>query len=947
MFTKSRSLKISTLFPMCLLLAVVCKAGPLHFSSPQTLPIDTCTPVDDDCQTTPAFCLDEGMPTGSDYIHEDLKIAADADGRVMVVWEVNSCGTTDKSRVAMSRSTDGGESWTQGTIPDDLNGASIYSNWAPQIATDGDGMWIVLLNRIHFGALIVDPETYTTTEASQGAAYSISTNFGDSWTTPTVIDEHYWNSNNSNTVDDSYISTGTSISADHHGNWMIVINHAHIWNPNYLPSVPLEYFFKWVPKVEEELVWENELQKFFALDEISSPFTSPAWQYQGIVANQDEDPRWVYIWKHEPVDGAEFEICPGGVCDGAGWVSGLGPDSEILYVTTTADALTTPSETDWSAPRPLQPNFATDTGVNDGEALGPKIAYSGEGNWIAAWTADNKGTYVSITTDDEIETLDMWSTPALVIPDDPSSDVKLTLSTNKNGRAFVIDSDSVGIISSDHGHTWSSPSIVCGSGQKPSAAYSSGEYLSGRFVSISVNPDLNSPPRYIVEGPPDLEIGSPAALSVNACDDEDPEIVDVYPVIAVDETDPCESESGNWITAWSVYTESTDTDIVYSISTDFGDTWSTPTFLLDIFDSDDGSDGGIDELDMQASGSTFVLVFTSNNETTPTFGGGVRDDSNIYSVRSTDGGQSWSDPILVDEDAEADQEGWNDSKPKVTSLGGGRWIAVWQSIAPRFDTGTDSDLFVAYSDDDGESWYGASPLNSDAATDGENDHDEDPSIAAIGDGAVVTWSWDLEYSVLDDFSNPQWASVAPIWPDFDSGSCTSFRPRVVFDDESTTVTCVWYTTCDIDTTSVDYDIAYVQTNVGLLLGQPEPWSSPQLLNLPFVNSGFDFLVEIGIDVYARMIAYWVSSDTLSWSIGSDLDVLHSERRFGDTSWPTPLPLNTYAGTDGGAEFYVDSATDSQGNWIFVWQSTENLPCTPDGDIGTDMDILFARLTPEE
>jgi hypothetical protein len=45
------------------------------------------------------------------------------------------------------------------------------------------------------------------------------------------------------------------------------------------------------------------------------------------------------------------------------------------------------------------------------------------------------------------------------------------------------------------------------------------------------------------------------------------------------------------------------------------------------------------------------------------------------------------------------------------------WIAAWQSREDLNDAGTDSDIFVSRSTDDGVSWSTSQALNSNATTD--------------------------------------------------------------------------------------------------------------------------------------------------------------------------------------------------------------------------------------
>ena len=77
-------------------------------------------------------------------------------------------------------------------------------------------------------------------------------------------------------------------------------------------------------------------------------------------------------------------------------------------------------------------------------------------------------------------------------------------------------------------------------------------------------------------------------------------------------------------------------------------------------------------------------------------GGTIGTDSDILVARSTDNGATWTAPAALNTNATTDT--WGDAFPEVTTDGAGNWVAVWTSSENLSGTiGTDDDIFVARS----------------------------------------------------------------------------------------------------------------------------------------------------------------------------------------------------------------------------------------------------------
>ena len=93
-------------------------------------------------------------------------------------------------------------------------------------------------------------------------------------------------------------------------------------------------------------------------------------------------------------------------------------------------------------------------------------------------------------------------------------------------------------------------------------------------------------------------------------------------------------------------------------------------------------------------------------------------------------------PALLNTNATTDTG--NDVDPVITTDGLGNWVAVWRSNENLAGAGTDTDIFVATSTDNGGSWSGPAPLNTNATTD--TGADFNPTITTDGLGNwVAVW----------------------------------------------------------------------------------------------------------------------------------------------------------------------------------------------------------------
>jgi hypothetical protein len=316
-----------------------------------------------------------------------------------------------------------------------------------------------------------------------------------------------------------------------------------------------------------------------------------------------------------------------------------------------------------------------------------------------------------------------------------------------------------------------------------------------------------------------------------------------------------------------------------------------------------------------------VAVWESNEDL-----GGIGTDTDILVARSTDNGATWTAPAALNTNAATDSG--DDEWPQVTTEAGGNWVAVWDSHEDLGGIGTDTDILVARSTDNGATWTAPAALNTNAATDSGDDLE--PQLATDGGGnwVAVWYNWQPADALVarSTDNGATWTDPAPIGSGLD--------PQVTTDGAGHWV-AVWWSDEDLGgTIDTDWDVLVsTSTNNGAA------WTAPAALNTnAATDSGDDLKPQLATDGGGNWVAVWESNDTLGGTIDTDWDVLVAGSTDNGATWTAPAVLNTNAATDSGDDRRPQATTDGFGNWVAVWHSSENVG----GTIGGDNDILVSR-----
>ena len=365
--------------------------------------------------------------------------------------------------------------------------------------------------------------------------------------------------------------------------------------------------------------------------------------------------------------------------------------------------------------------------------------------------------------------------------------------------------------------------------------------------------------------------------------------------------------------------------------------WTAPAALNTNAPTDSGSDGYPQVT--TDGGSNWVAVWHSDEDL-----GGIGTDWDILVARSTDNGATWTAPAALNTNAAHDSG--MDSNPQVTTDDEGNWLAVWQSEDDLSGTiGTDWDILVVRSTDNGASWTDPAALNTNAASDSGSDGG--PQVTTDGNG-----NWVAAWHSLEDLFDPNleanigtdsdilvsrstsngatWASPTALNSNAATDSEGDRYPQVTTDGGGNWV-AVWQSAENLGgTIGPDMDILVARS-----MDNGATWTAPAPLN---TNANADLEgdrhPQVTTDGGGNWVAVWLSLDDLS---GTDADILVARSTDNGATWTDPAALNTNAPTDSGDDLYPQVTTDGEGNWLTVWRSNEDL-----GDIGTDFDVLYAK-----
>ncbi|HRX83896.1 MAG TPA: sialidase family protein [Phycisphaerae bacterium] len=344
---------------------------------------------------------------------------------------------------------------------------------------------------------------------------------------------------------------------------------------------------------------------------------------------------------------------------------------------------------------------------------------------------------------------------------------------------------------------------------------------------------------------------------------------------------------GNWIAVWSSGEPfrgagGFDRDIFYSRSTDNGASWTAPAALSSNAATDTGFDSE-PQLTTDGAGN-WIAVWRSNDD----LGGAIGTDGDILCARSTDNGATWTTVAPLNTNAATDSGG--EAFPQLTTDSAGNWIASWYSFDNLGETiGNDADIVFSRSTDNGATWTAPAPLNSNATTDSGGDYWQELTTDGAGNWIAV-WSslnnlggtigddWDILFARSTD-NGATWTAPAPLNSFAATDGEDDLRARLTTDPEGNWV-AVWNSEHSLlGTIGTDGDILYSQS-----ADNGVTWTAAAPLNSnATIDSGYDQKPQLTTDGAGHWILVWESYGDFGGTIGADTDILFSRFTLSTTS----------------------------------------------------------------
>jgi hypothetical protein len=352
-----------------------------------------------------------------------------------------------------------------------------------------------------------------------------------------------------------------------------------------------------------------------------------------------------------------------------------------------------------------------------------------------------------------------------------------------------------------------------------------------------------------------------------------------------------------------------------------GVTFSAP-FAIDSALAENDGPGIVDEeVDLASDGAgTWVAAWKSDIA--------VDSDLEVLVSVSQDNGLTWSSATPLNSNSASDIGG--DAQPSLASMGASVWLALWVSDDDLGGTiRLDADVFFAQSFDGGSSWTAPKALNTNAGTDVGTDLRPDVTCDEIG-ACVAVWEMSgddlggaigLDQDILSSVSTGGAVWSDPVPVSSEAGvDICDDRRPRIANDGAGTWIAVWDQSQDLGDGTCGVN-GDILTATSIDNG--DTWEDVTRITLDTLDDmADDRMPHIATDTEGRWIVVWESSDELGGSIGADRDILYSISDDDGATWTPAAILDSLAASDTANDITPTIETDTLGRWMAVWNSAE-------------------------
>ncbi|MFQ5416365.1 MAG: exo-alpha-sialidase [Myxococcota bacterium] len=670
-------------------------------------------------------------------------VVTDASGNWVVVWSSADdlgAGIGSDWDIVASRSTDSGVTWT---VPAAVNGNATTDSGGdtqPQIDTDGANWLAVWRSTDSLGGTVGgDADIFV----------AASTDAGISWSAAAAL--------NNNAASDAGKDSKPDVAVDDVGNWVVAWRSTEDLggvlgtDVDILSATSSDAGVSWTGPVSVNPIAEIDI----GTDTLPNVAT-------------DDSGLWMVAWESDEDGGGSA-----GLDRDILFTTGLGPDSD-------GDGLIDAIEAHVHGTDPHDPD-TDDDGFSDGEEIDG-------GSDPLDVNSVPLGVGVPFVLNDDAASDDGDDVRAQVATDAAGTWLVVWQSTDTLSGTIGGDADILFARSSDDGAIWSSPAVVNTNAGGDSgidfvpalASDGAGTWIVVWYSNDPLGGTLGSDVDILVARSTDggATWSAPQKLNQNADTDAG---VDAHPQIAAD-------GSGNWVVVW----DSTDTlgdtigsdlDVLCARSSDGGVTWSSPETVGD----NAGFDAGADRDPQVATDDAGIWITAWQSD--DALGGGIGTDSDILFSRSVDAGAAWSPTSALNSNAGSDAGG--DFGVHAVAGASQEWVATWYSQQSLAGAGTDDDIFAARSTDGGQTWTAPAVVNDNASSDSGDDFAPRLETDGAGNYVAIWYSADTLGGTLgSDFDilwsrsidgGQTWLKTGAFDPAAATDSGDDFHPQVATD----------------------------------------------------------------------------------------------------------------------------------------------------------------------